>query len=66
MGDANQNQGRKLTSAEKVLFGLARASGDPVWVCPEGHPIFVAAHGVCPMCGKSGHQFKTQPQEAAT
>lgn len=52
-------KGRLLTKAEKVLFGLARSSGDPVYWCST-HPIFVGKGGVCPKCGALGNRFKVE------
>lgn len=50
-------KGRQLTKAEKVLFGLARSSGDPVYYCGT-HPIFVGKGGICPKCGGRGNRFQ--------
>jgi len=57
-------KGRQLTNAEKVLFGLARSSGDPVYWCST-HPIFVGKAGVCPKCGALGNRFAVEKGAAA-
>lgn len=60
----SDGKGRQLTNAEKVLFGLARKSGEPIYWCST-HPIWVGKGGVCPKCGALGNRFPTEKAGAA-
>lgn len=56
---------RRLSAAEKVLFGLARGEGKTIWWCTT-HPLFVRADGICPHCGKRGQVFEPEKMREAT
>ena len=55
---------RRLTNMEKVIWGLARANGEPVYWCST-HPIFVRNGGRCPKCGALGNRFPTEKGASA-
>lgn len=46
---------RKLSTAEKVLYLLARENKEPLWSCSNGHPWFMGS-GACPTCGRQGQR----------
>lgn len=60
MGD-NATEPRRLSTAEKVLFGLARDHGEPLWSCSNGHPLFMGS-GSCPTCGRQGRRVETKKE----
>ena len=56
---------RRLSAAEKVLFGLARSEGKTVWWCTT-HPLFVRSDGICPHCGRRGQVFEPEKSNKET
>jgi len=52
---------RRLSTAEKVLFGLARDHGEPLWSCKNGHPLFMGSRA-CPTCACQGQRVETKKE----
>ena len=55
---------RRLTNAETLIWGLARAHNEPVYWCST-HPIFAGQGGRCPRCGALGNRFVVEKGVAA-
>ena len=53
---------RKISTAEKVLFGLCRDNGEPLWSCPAGHSLFAGSKSECPTCGRRGTRIETKKE----